>query len=260
MQIRNFSNKSLPFLDEDISNKSTESQDNANKKTLIIKLKEHGFLGGFFIICLLFTLLNGIVYILARYNSDFAEFYTRYPAAYLRAFLGTITSIFPFSIAEAVLLLIPVFAIAYIVHSIKVMRVDTRMSAFTKKLIPLLYLIMLLFSTFTSAFATGYFRNPLSENLNLNQQPVSVDDLNMVADKIDENIKILEKDIYFNFESSSYMPYSYDILVDKLNNAYLEYSYNHEYISHFYSHPKQIALSRPMTYTQISGDYIFFTG
>jgi hypothetical protein len=56
------------------------------------------------------------------------------------------------------------------------------------------------------------------------------------------------------------MPYDYNELVKKMNEAYEKYTDGVDYISHFYSTPKAIALSEPMTYTHISGVYTFMTG
>ena len=58
-------------------------------------------------------LLLGIaVYLTASLNSEFADFWTRYPGAFVRALLAHLTNIFPFSIAEVALLLPSVDPIA----------------------------------------------------------------------------------------------------------------------------------------------------
>ncbi|OGO90780.1 MAG: hypothetical protein A2Y17_03300 [Clostridiales bacterium GWF2_38_85] len=250
-------NQSQPFVDELINENIIAKEE---KSLIKDKLREYGFFNEFFLFTIIITLISIVIYIVARYNSNFAEFFTRYPGSYLRAFLGYITSFIPFSIAEAILILLPVFAIAYIVHSITVMKKDARTSAFTKKLIPLICVIMIMFSTFVITFSTGYFRYPLEKNLNLVKNDVSVEDLRLVAIEINSELTELEKDINFNFESSSYMNYSFDSLVEKINIAFDDFASDYDFISHFNSKPKQVVLSVPMTYTQISGVFSFFTG
>ena len=56
------------------------------------------------------------------------------------------------------------------------------------------------------------------------------------------------------------MPYDYFELREKINAAFEKYAAETDYISHFNSNPKPIALSKPMTYTHISGVYTFMTG
>ena len=56
------------------------------------------------------------------------------------------------------------------------------------------------------------------------------------------------------------MPYSYEELNRKLMLAYDSYTEKQEFPDHFHSRVKPIMLSKPMTYTHITGVYTFFTG
>ena len=56
------------------------------------------------------------------------------------------------------------------------------------------------------------------------------------------------------------MPYNWDLLICRLNDAYHDQAIADLVPSSFASYPKMIAFSEPMTYTHISGVYTFFTG
>lgn len=230
------------------------------KKPFRDRIRDSGLFDGFFLFCILTTLMSVAVYTAARLWQPFAEFFTRYPATYLRAIFGTITSLVPFSIAEFLLLASPAIAVAYIVSSYKAMKRDTSTRMFVKKMKAPVCAVLLIISTFMLNFATGYFRTPLDKNLGLEKTAVSADELAETAMKISAEITEIEKSVNFVYGGSSYMPYSYDMLIERLNEAYSDYSIQHDFINNFWSKPKPVAMSIPMTYGQIAGVYTFFTG
>jgi hypothetical protein len=56
------------------------------------------------------------------------------------------------------------------------------------------------------------------------------------------------------------MPYDYNTLVKKVNDAYEAYAAEADYVGHFDSYAKPMAISQVFTYTHISGIYTFMTG
>lgn len=201
-----------------------------------------------------------MVYILSRISSDFAEVWTRYPAQGLRFALAMLTNLIPFSLAEVLLLSIPIFAIGYIIASNVATKKDESDETFFKWTRPLVSVFLIIFIILFTAFAPAYNRYKLSKNLGLEQEPVTKTELVQTGIILTNLVKNDLQDITFDSAGSSVMPYDYYTLSKKLNQAYKSYAAKESYISHFYSNPKPIALSKPMLYTHISGVYTFMTG
>ena len=242
-------------MDELKNSPSEKSGERISAKTVRTEL-----FSGFFLFCLFLTLICALLYVAARLSSDFAEFFSRYPAAYIRAVLGTITSLIPFSIAEMLLIFSPVLAISYIIWSSAALKRDDSFKIFIRQIKIPVCAVLLVLSLFVLTFSTAYFRNPLDQTLGIEKKEVSAAELEATANIINKKIVELEKSIDFVYAGSSIMPYSYDVMVDKLNEAYTEYCFGKDFIKNFSSKPKPIVLSKPMTYTQIAGVYTFFTG
>lgn len=213
----------------------------------------------FTILCYCF-IFSGIVYAVSRFVPAFAEFWTRYPAQFVRMILAKITGWIPFSLAESVLLMLPLFAIAYIIASSIATNKDESDKNFYKWLRPLISFLMAIFTIFLFAFGPAYGRNKLAANLDLEQKDVSAKELYTTAVKLSFEIDPIIKNVSFDTSGESIMPYDYNTLVEKINYAFDKYASSVDYISHFDSNPKPIALSEPMTYTHISGVYTFMTG
>lgn len=106
-----------------------------------------------------------LIYVLARFSTPFAEFWARYPSQGLRFIFAKLTTWIPFSLAEALILSLPVLAAAYVIYSNRAMNRSDSPRAFWNCLMPLICAIFLLLSYFCLAFGPCYFRNGLVENL-----------------------------------------------------------------------------------------------
>lgn len=241
--------------DVDIQNNET-----AAKLTLKGKLRERGFFSPFFIACVIIFLFSTVVYVISRLSSDFAEFWARYPAYWLKFAQAKLTTFFSFSIGEWLLLSLPFIVIWYLVASWKAINKANKQSDFNKWLLPLFCILLLIISDFFLAFGPCYFRYPLEKNLSIEKKPVSAEELYDTAVKVTEEMNRDIGDIQFNYNGASIMPYSYKELTEKLNNAYQKYADKVDYVDSFKSYPKPIVFSELLTYTHISGVYSFMTG
>lgn len=226
----------------------------------IKRMKEGGLFNIPFKIVLWAFAASVVIYIVSRLVPAFAELWTRYPAQWIRLILAKITGWFPFSLAECLLLSIPVLALFYIVASSVSTKRDESDRNFYRWLRPLVSVVLVILTLFFGAFGPAYGRNKLAKNLNLIQNGVSANELYETAVKVSVEADALIKKVSFDLSGASVMPYGYSELVDKMNDAFEKYAAGADYISHFDSKPKAIALSEPMTYTHISGVYTFMTG
>lgn len=230
------------------------------KPKLSVRLKQKGILRPYTVATAVVFGCAVLVYVLARFWTAFAEFWARYPSQGLRFILAKLTSWIPFSLAEALILSLPVLAAAYIIYSNRALNRSDSPRAFWNCLMPLICAICLLLSYFCLAFGPCYFRNGLDTNLGFKREAVSAEDLRDCAVWLSGEIEAIEDQIAYGASGHSYMPYSYYEMTGKLNDAFAAYAEKADYISSFRASVKPVVLSVPMTYTHISGVYTFFTG
>ncbi len=257
-------NSSAAFESDNIENTKEENPNEEQeepKEPLLKRFINSGlFTKTFKILCFIF--IGALfVYLVSRFVPVFAEYWTRYPAQAIRFVLAKLTGWIPFSLAEVIIVSIPCLAIAYIVGSTVSTKHDESDENFYRWLRPVVSIILVILTLYFSAFAPAYSRYTLSKNLGLEQKEVSGTDLEKTAIILSQLAKEeCLADVKFDASGASVMPYSYKELVTKVNAAFDKYADEQDYISHFSSNPKPIALSKPMTYTHISGVYTFMTG
>ncbi len=219
------------------------------KKNKVIKLP--------FIIMSSFTMICIIIQIISVCSESFSDAFSLSVGAFCRTLLAYITGWIPFSFAEIlVILIIPAFILA-VIFIIRNSKNKRRLLSFS---LAVLTIPMYIYCTFVLTFATAYRGATLEEKLALERIQLSKDDLIYVTDILTPELNEYAEKVEFEESGFSVMPYSFDELNDKLNEAYKKASEKYKFISTLKSNVKSIILSEPMTYTHISGVYTFFTG
>ncbi len=201
---------------------------------------------------------SAVMYVTFLLSPTFSDFFNRYPAAFLRATLAFITGIFPFSVAETALMLVPIIIIAVIVKIVKAAK-GTLGDTF-KMLVSMVAVLSLFFTSFSLLFASGYRGTTLDKKLGLERSAVSATELDATARVLLAELKELVPQVKYAPNGSSAMPYSFFEMNDELQDAYKKAAKKYDFLPNFKSKVKPIILSEPMTYTHISGIYTFFTG
>ncbi len=222
---------------------------------MISKIKK---LGIGFALLYAFAALSLIIYIAAILSTPFADFFNRYPAAFVRAALAYITYPLPISLAEIMLILLIPAAVLILIYAFRrfcdswgsVLLFTARLAAVAS----------LLFSLFVWTLGTGYRTTPIAERLELSNEKTTHEGVGAVAELLIEDIKLFEGEIVFGEDGFSVMPYSYGELSKKLMSAYGKVCDRYDLIPRFSSRVKPVMLSEPMTYTHIAGVYSYFTG
>lgn len=197
-----------------------------------------------------------VIYIFSRTNQGVADFVCRYIGGAVRFVLAGVTSLFPFSVAEAFLILLFPFVIIFLFF----VPDEDEGRYMTRNSYAVLGVLFLIVSIYLSAFAPCYFRTSVEDELSLERETVTKADVYNAAVIVSEEIKNLEGSITADCTGKTLMPYSYSELVFKLNEAYESVCKKYDFISDFYSYPKPLIISELMPYTRISGFYTFFTG
>lgn len=208
---------------------------------------------------LFYTAAVGIVvYLISLFSVSFSDFFNHHISHYLRMIFAKITGILPFSIAEALIILLPIIIFIIVWHIWK-FRCHTWKTT-SIALLNVIAILAFIVTTFTLNFAVGYKGSSLDQKLLLDKQKVSATELyestQYLMQKADEEIKYIE----FGEDGFSIMPYGLNEMNDKLIAAYDKFCEEYRFLRNFNSNVKPVMLSEPMSYTHITGVYTFFTG
>ncbi len=199
-----------------------------------------------------------VLYVTFIFSPSFADFFNRYPAAFLRAALAKISGFLPVSIAETVVMLLPLIIVIVIIKMFKAAKGELKDTA--RMLICTASVLALFFSSFTLLFASGYRGSTLDEKLGLPRTSVSAAELHDTAKILNSELEKLIPELTFNTNKGTVMPYSFFEMNDHLQDAYKKAAKKYDFLPSFTSTIKPVILSEPMTYTHIAGIYTFFTG
>jgi len=211
--------------------------------------------------CVVLFILAGVsllIYTAARIWTPFADFFSRYPGAVIRGLLAHLTNWIPFSLAEAMLLFLPV-ALFFLIRTAVKHYSDSWHDTFVYIGI-LLSVASLLITLLFCGFGTGYYGSTLDQKLGLDRQDVSAEELKHTAIILSDAISEQTDEVLFRYQSFSVMPYSLEEMNDKLLDAYNTVSDQYSFIPRLRSRVKPVVLSEPWSYTHITGVYTYFTG
>ena len=195
---------------------------------------------------------------IARGSVTFAEFFNRRISGVFRACFAHITSPLPFSLAELLILLIPLLIALAVIYGIR--RKSATWRAVVSYVVTLLSGISIIFSLFVLNYGIGYYVPTLDERLSLDKQPVSAEELHQTALILVDEVNALVPEIRYDTDGFSIMPYSLSDMGDKLMDAYSSFSEKHAFIQDLDSNIKPVFMSVAMSYTHFTGFYTFFTG
>ncbi len=198
------------------------------------------------------------VALFSRLSTPFADFWNENIASVLRLILAYLTTLLPFSLAEYLLLCLPVIMVSLIVYAFK----NTVQS--TKKTVRFITGMVssacLIFSILFINLTPGYFSTPVDEKLGLEKLPVSTEELYETSLYLLGKANEEAENVRFIYNSFSVMPYTLSELADKINESYKGVCEKYGFIQNMSVNVKPVALSEPWTYTHIAGVYTFFTG
>ena len=212
-------------------------------------------------VCLVFYLLfflAAALFVVCVCSPAFADGLNRTVSAMIRAFLAHLTGWIPFSLAEYLLLLVPLILAVLIGYGMK--RYADSWRDVGRYCASLLSVLALVGAIFLSAFAPGYHGSTLDEKLGLDKREVSTKELYDTARVLVSQMERELDEISYSTGGFSVMPYGLDEMNDRLLVAYERVSAEHEFLPVLKSRLKPVMISEAMSYTHITGVYSFFTG
>ncbi len=205
------------------------------------------------------TVICAILHILFVLSESAAEFYTLNVAPFFRLPLSFISSVFPFSIGES-LILITLVIVAFFVLSLIITLLFKRKTNWRVYLKILAAFLIFVIVTFVLTFDSSYRRMGIDESIGLEKVEMNAENVASALDKIIVEVSLLEEIIpHSPAKPTSYALPFFD-LAKKVNEAADVAAKKYPYLQKHGFPAKPVAASTPLAYTGISGIYTFFTG
>jgi hypothetical protein len=198
------------------------------------------------------------LYVLQRCIPSFADFFNQHISSVCRTVLAYATGWLPFSVAECLLLLLPLLLIFTVRYAVR-RRCDTWRCVVVFVAI-LLSVLVTLGSLFVLTFSAGYYGAPLQEKLDLDTQNIRDAELYDTSLALTTRLNQIHQQITYDPDGFSTMPYSLSKMNDLLMDSYASLHETYSFIPSFSSRVKPVLLSEGMSYLHITGIYSFFTG
>ena len=198
-----------------------------------------------------------VLKLIAAIFEPFADFFNRYVASLFRAAFAYVTSVLPFSLAEAVIIMALPISFIYILYC---MISASRRGKLPRHIFGLIGLLCLMLSLFTVNFSMAYDCTPVEEQTGLDTESLTAEDVYDACIILLEELDEIEPMLVRDEHGSVIMPYSFSEMSRNLNFSYSKLYGEYSFLSPLYVAPKRIALSKPLTYTGLAGIYTFFTG
>ena len=209
-------------------------------------------------VCFFIFLLSALIHLLSVLITPFSDFFTIYIASIFRTVISTLTGWLPFSVAETVVLMLPVLLVIYFIFTNEYFIKHDRPISIL--LYAVLSFLMILYSASVFTFLTGYSNSTLDKKLELEAKPVTSQDLLDTTEIVYKELETLQGEISFSSDGFSDMPYDLGEMSDKLIASYETCSKKYTFLHNIKANIKPVALSEAMSYTHITGVYSFFTG
>lgn len=196
------------------------------------------------------------VRIAAGLSAPFADAYNRTGGALFRAVFAWVIAIFPFSLAETLLIAALPLCILYILYCFK-----HRMTLpLCRHICGVMAGISFLLSAFFLNYGAAYGATPLEEKIGLSVSAPSTEELTDACIYTAVRLNEAARQVEFSASGASHMPDSFGTMTAKLNAAYDKLYPVYSFLTPLHAPVKRIALSKPMTYTHLSGIYSVYTG
>ena len=187
----------------------------------------------------------------AKYISGFADFYRTHIYQYISLIFNHITGIFPFSLAEIILITLPFVFIVYILFTVKkTMKSAQKFKSILNSLLNLLCVVSAIFFTFTANCGINYYTSDVAHSMHIHIQPVSTDELYKTCVYLAQQASDIRKYLH---EDENGITILSDNANERAKNCV------NQFLHANCSVPKNVIFSKVMSYLNITGMYFPFT-
>ena len=205
------------------------------------------------------ALFSLLFFAISLASPAFSDFFCENVAGLARMCLAKLTGILPFSLAETVILSLPLIIIAMVVYVFRKSRQgdDLRVRRF---FVTAFAIVSAFFTLFVFTYGTGYHGSTLDQKLGIEKTKVSKDRLSSAALLLTDQVNELSMDVDYIYDSFSVMPYTFEEMNDKLNDAYAAAAKEYDFLLSYSSKLKPVMISEGMSYAHLLGMYTYYTG
>lgn len=203
-------------------------------------------------------LISAVINIAYVASTPFADWFNTNVSSALRMVMAYLTAWIPFSLAEYLIIALPIITVALVVAAEQYAAKSEHGTL--RSIIALLSIAVVMYSVFVFEFGAGYRTTTLDKRIGLEDHEVTPQELYDTMNIVVDEINALESEIFYAEGVGSVMPFSHEECVKLCTESYKKLSEEYSFIPDFSAPVKQIILSPYMTYTHISGVYSFFTG
>lgn len=187
----------------------------------------------------------------AKYISGFADFYLNHIYKYISLIFNNLTGLLPFSLAEIIIIAVPVLFTGYIIHTaVKIIKSSQKSKILVNSLFNILCIISVIFFLFTTNCGINYYNTDIAHTMNINTQPVSSDELYRVCVYLARQASDIRQHLNEDENGISVLSDHPNERAQKCINSFLDTNC---------SKPKSVLFSRVMSYLNITGVYFPFT-
>ncbi len=217
----------------------------------------HRYLPGVCLPIWLLTLAAIVCQILFVCNGSFADGFNETISVFCRSVTARLTGWVPFSVAETIILSLPVTVPLLVVFCIR--KASRGKRYMIRVLCGLLAVVAVLYTLFVATFAAGYRGTTLDKKLGLERKEVSAVQLYETAMIVINRLNLLAEAVNYGEGVGSINPYSHEKTVTLCLDSYEKLAGRYDFLPVLDAPVKQITSSSLMTYTHISGMYTYFT-
>jgi len=217
------------------------------------------YIPGYFIVSFILALLSLVLNLICKNSVAFADFYTEKITSVIRLVLAKLSGIFPFSLGEFAVLVLPALMVFVFVYGLRMIKKEEK-KKYVRYLLSLLSVVLTVFVLFGTTLSSAYHTTTVDKKLSLERDAVSAVELESTARYLHGIIEEEIENITFLSGSFSVMPYGLSELEDKMNDAYISLAKKYDFISCFRSNVKPVVASVLLSYLHITGVYTFYTG
>lgn len=207
--------------------------------------------------------ISFVLIIISRTSSFFAEkIFANHIYKWLSQLISLITGIIPISLAELIIIALPIVVILLLIQFIyKIIKnKEDRIYNFFKGLINLICAVSVLVFLFTTLAGINYYRYSFTYYAELEVGDSSLNELYALTDSLAKQANNLREKIPMTDEEGVFkLSMSVFELAKEADKAMEELGKEYPVLSGKYSAPKPIILSSLMSYTEITGIFIPFT-
>lgn len=205
------------------------------------------------------AILSLLIHVLGICFTGFADFFSVHIAGFFRMLLAKISGLYHFSLAEILIICLPLVFIGIVVTVIRYAKQEdtTKINRFFAGAFAV---VSLFYTTFVFTYGMGYRGYTLDQKLGLDMDDVSVEDLKITGEYLAEKVNETAPEVFFSYGGSSIMPYNFETLSQKMNAAYGSCAEKYSFLNHFESRVKPMLLAKGMSYIHMLGMYTYYTG